>query len=119
LNGKVIADMEELQNTFSKRIDRCHYDPSSWDCHVINKNYNVGAAESALAPEKDGTKMSFMVMVTGSVKFWMDGHEKLDEEPNGFAESFILVPNREAYSPKAPKNTKKWLIQSQNFRRVT
>jgi NTF2-related export protein 1/2 len=87
----------------------------SYDCQVINTNYNVGTDESRLGPEKDGKKMSILVMVSGSVRYWKDG---ADSETRGFTENVVLVPNLEAHGPKAARGEKKWLIQSQNFRLV-
>lgn len=75
----------------------------------------MGVDESNLGPSKDGKKMSIMVMVSGSVKYYKDGAEG---ETRGFTEAFMLVPNLEAQGPKAPRGTRKWLIQSQQFRLV-
>lgn len=120
LNGKVIADISELEKVFNENVDQCHYDATSFDVQVINTNYNVGAPETGLGPDKDGKKMSMLVMVSGGVRYWQDGLDRPEEEESdGFVETFIIVPNRAAYSPKAPKTTKRWLIQSQNFRIVT
>jgi len=64
---------------------------------------------------KDGRKMSILVMVNGSVKYFK---ENTDGETRGFTESFVLIPNLEAQGPKAAKGAKRWLIQSQTFRLV-
>jgi NTF2-related export protein 1/2 len=116
MNGNIIADPAELQTIFEKQIDKTHYEVQSFDCHVLNTNYNVGANEAALGPDKTGKKMSIMVMISGSTKYWKDGG---DGEVRGFTENIVLVPNWEAQSPKAAKGAKRWLIQSQNFRLVT
>jgi NTF2-related export protein 1/2 len=115
LNGNTISDPAELQAIFENQVSKCLYEAQSFDCQVLNTNYNVGIDESSLGPNKDGKKMSIMVMVSGSVKYYKDGAEG---ETRGFTENFMLVPNLEAQGPKAPRGAKKWLIQSQTFRLV-
>ncbi|RDW64821.1 hypothetical protein BP6252_10472 [Coleophoma cylindrospora] len=110
MNGNVFANPSELQDLFEKQVTKAQYDVHSFDCQVINRNYNVGADESMLGPDKDGKKMSLLVLVSGAVKYGEDGDER------GFTESFILVPNWDALGPKAPKGLKKFLVASQNFR---
>jgi len=115
LNGNILADPEELQAIFEKQVSRAHYEVQSFDCHVLNTNYNVGADDNMLGPDKGGRKMSILVMVSGSVRYWKEGGEG---ETRGFTENIVLVPNWEAHGPKAARGDKKWLIQSQNFRLV-
>jgi len=115
LNGNTISNPAELQAIFENQVSKCLYEAQSFDCQVPNTNYNIGLEESSLAPNKDGKKMSIMVMVSGSVKYYKDGTEG---ETRGFTEIFMLVPNMESHGPKAPRGAKKWLIQSQNFRLV-
>lgn len=115
LNGNIISDPSELQSFFENQVAKAHYEVQSFDCQVINANYNVGISESQLGPDKDGKKMSLLVLVSGSAKYWRDG---TDSEVRGFTETVILVPNWEAQSPKAAKGERKWLIQSQKFRLV-
>jgi NTF2-related export protein 1/2 len=81
----------------------------------VNTNFNVGADESILAGQQDGRKMSIMVMVSGSVRYWKDG---ADSETRGFMENFLLVPNWDAHKPNAAKGEKRWLVQTQTFRLV-
>lgn len=88
----------------------------SYDTHVINPNYNIGVEESKLGADKDGRKISIVVMVNGQVKYSSKGGDEGEER--GFVENFVLVPNMEARNPKAPRGIKKWLIQSQVFRLV-
>lgn len=87
----------------------------SFDCQVINTNYNVGVDEAKHGPNKDGMKMSILVMVNGSVKYFK---ENTDGETRGFTENVVLIPNPDGQGPKAPKAAKRWLIQSQTFRLV-
>jgi NTF2-related export protein 1/2 len=115
LNGNTISNPAELQAVFENQVGKCLYEAQSIDCQVLNTNYNVGIDEANLGTNKDGKKMSIMVMVSGSVKYIKDGTEG---EIRGFTENFMLVPNTEAHGPKAARGTKKWLIQSQNFRLV-
>lgn len=115
MNGKVLQDAAALQTAIDDQPERSHYDVQSFDCQVLNSNYNVGAEESALGPEKDGRKMSILVLVSGSVKKMKDD---VGEDARGFTESIVLVPNWDAYSSKAAKGLRKWLISSQTFRFV-
>ncbi len=119
LNGNIFSDPSEVQKIFETQIPKAHYEVQSFDCHAINPNYNVGVDDAALGPNKDGKKMSIVVMVSGSVKYFKSKEdEEARAEPRGFTETFVLVPNHEAHNPKAAKGLKKWLIQSQNFRLV-
>lgn len=115
MNGKVLPDPAALQSAIADQPERSQYDVQSFDCHVLNTNYNVGVEDSAVGPEKDGRKMSILVLVSGSVKSIKDD---VGGDTRGFTESIILVPNWEAYSSRAPKGLRKWLISSQTFRYV-
>jgi NTF2-related export protein 1/2 len=119
LNGNVMSDPLEVQKIFETQIPKAYYEVQSFDCHVVNPNYNVSVDDSALGPNKDGKKMSIVVMVSGSVKYFKSSDdEEARAELRGFTETFVLVPNQEAQNPKAAKGIRKWLIQSQNFRLV-
>ncbi|KAE9366172.1 hypothetical protein N431DRAFT_495927 [Stipitochalara longipes BDJ] len=119
LNGNVMTDPSEVQKIFETQIPKAHYEVQSFDCHLVNPNYNVGLDDAALGPNKDGKKMSIVVLVSGSVKYYKSSEdEEARVEPRGFTETFVLVPNQEAQGPKAAKGLKRWLIQSQNFRLV-
>lgn len=115
MNGNVLADPSELQKMFEEQVSKAFYEVTSFDCHTINTNYNIGASENNLGPDKRGKKVSILVMVSGSVRYWQDG---TGGETHGFTENLVLVPNWEAHGPKAAKNERKWLIQSQTFRLV-
>lgn len=79
----------------------------------------MGVDDASLGPDKDGKKMSILLMVSGSVRYSKHGEDGENRGENrAFTETFVLVPNWEAQSPKAPKGLKRWLIQSQNFRLV-
>jgi len=111
----VVADPAALQEIFEKKIEKCHYDVQAYDCQVVNRNYTVGAPEGTSGPSKDGRKMSIVVMVSGSVKYFSEDDEG---ELRGFTDSVLLVPNWETQGPKANKKGRRWLIQSQTFRIV-
>ena len=113
-SGIVVPDPEALKAIFLNDIEKTNYEVQSFDCHVINSSYTVGAPEG-LGPDKDGKNMSIVVMVNGSVKYFAEGE---DGDIRGFTDSLVLVPNWEARGPRAPKGLSKWLIQNQTFRLV-
>ena len=115
LNGNVVADPAALQDLFENQVEKSHYDVQSFDCQVLNTNYTVGTPEGTLGPDKDGKKMSILVMVSGGVRY---GKEDGDGEVRGFTDNVVLVPNWEAQGPKASKGDRRWLIQNQTFRLV-
>jgi NTF2-related export protein 1/2 len=92
-------------------VQKAHYEPQSFDCHVLNPNYNIGASDTNLGPDASGRKMSLLVVVNGYVKYG----EPKDAQMRGFSENFVLVPNFQVGAGMASRN---WLIQSQNFRIV-
>ena len=99
-----------------KQIEKAHYDVHSFDCSVISTNYNVGLDDSKFGPDKSGKKLSILVVISGTVRHWKEGQEG---ETRGFTESIVLVPNWDAQSAKAPRDAKRWLIQSQTFRLIS
>lgn len=116
INGTVIPTPVDLCKLLAEKLQKCSYEVQSFDCSVINTNYNVGVDESKLSPEKDGKKSSVLVLVSGTVRYWGGDSEG---ETRGFTETVVLVPNLDAYSPRAPKDSKRWLIQSQTFRIIS
>lgn len=119
INGNVVATPADVEILFVSQVPHAHYEVQSYDCQVLNPNYNVGAAEHDIGPDASGRKMSLLLVVSGSVKY---GESLKDARLRGFSESFLLVPNFAAAAAAAPANgglrPKKWLIQSQNFRLV-
>jgi len=113
LNGNILATPAELQALFENQVAEAYYEVQSFDCQVLNPNYNIGAPESMLGPDKDGKKMSILVLVSGYVRYG-----KKDMPMRGFTENIVLVPNWEALGPMTIKGVKRWLIQSQNSRLV-
>ncbi|EPE32311.1 NTF2-like protein [Glarea lozoyensis ATCC 20868] len=111
LNGNLISSPSDLEAVFEKQPPKTHYEVQSFDCHVLNRNYNVGVPDNVLEMNKHGRKMSIMVTVSGSVRYG-DG-----ADIQGFMDSLVLVPNWEAYG-KPHKGKRRWLVQSQTFRLV-
>ena len=102
--------MVELEAVFDNQPSKTFFDAQSFDCQVINANYNVGAPENLLEGNKAGKKMSILVLVSGSVKYG-------EEEARCFTDNVLLVPNWEI-TAKNQKEKRKWLVQSQTFRLV-
>ncbi|KAH8804637.1 hypothetical protein F5884DRAFT_859258 [Xylogone sp. PMI_703] len=116
MNGNLVASPADLQAIFEKQVAKARYEVQSFDCQVLNPDYNIGADDSMLGPDKDGKKMSILVLISGSVKYGKEGAP--EGETRGFSENIVLVPNWEAHSSKTSKGLKRWLILSQNFRLV-
>lgn len=114
-NGNTISNPLDLAAILENQVGKSLHEVGSFDAHVLNTNYNIGLDDKDLAPRKDGSKISIMVMVSGNVTYYKDGQEG---EVRSFSDSVLLVPNMEAQSPKAAKGLKKWLVQSQCFRLV-
>jgi NTF2-related export protein 1/2 len=112
LNGVTYSDPKEVQNIFEQDVRAAHYVVDDFDYQIINLNYNVGAPATALGLDKDGKKISILVIISGSVRYGEQG------EVRGFTDNVILVPNWESHSPKAAKGLNKWLVGTQNFRLV-
>lgn len=115
INGAVLptpADYSKLLEVQGKDVK---YDIESFDAHVLNPTFTMGAPENIYdnaKRERNGEKMSILVTVMGRVKFG-----KGEEAPQKmFNETFVLVPNWEAMTKLPPRGIKKWLIMSQNFR---
>ncbi|CZT47515.1 related to nuclear transport factor 2 domain protein [Rhynchosporium secalis] len=115
INGEVFHEATLLQSKIDDQPERSQYEVQSFDCQVLNSNYNVGVDDTAISPEKDGRKMSILVLVSGSVKNMKDD---IGADIRGFSESIILVPSWDAHASKASKGSRKWLISSQTFRFV-
>jgi len=113
LNGNVVTTPSEVQEIFVSQIPAAFYEAQDFDVQVINLNYNIGTPESDLGPDSSGRKMSLLVIVSGYVKY---GDQRTAEQ-RGFTENFVLVPNFTA-DTRRNRDTKRFLIQSQNFRLV-
>lgn len=91
------------------------YEVESFDAQVINPSFQYGAPENLQdnnKAEKSGGRMSIVVTTMGKVQFG----KGRDAPAKMFNETFVLVPNWEAMVRNPPRNAKRWLIMSQNFR---
>jgi NTF2-related export protein 1/2 len=102
-----------MQVLFETQMPRAHYEPQSFDCHVLNPNYNIGASDTELGPDATGKKASLLLAVSGYVKYG----DARDAKMRGFTENFVLVPNFRGGIGNV-NGGMRWLIQSQNFRIV-
>ena len=113
-NGEIIGDGAAFQQRFEQQMPWSHYEAQSLNVHIMNPT----AAPPASAAKKDAERaMSLVLQVSGYVRLG----ERNNGPQRGFAESFVLVPNREEVGAKGTGKQdvgRKWLIQSQNFRLV-
>jgi NTF2-related export protein 1/2 len=106
-----VATPEDLQIFFQTKVQQAHYEPQSFNCHVLNPNYNIGASDINIGPDASGRKMSLLIIVSGYVRYG----EVRSTEIRGFSENFVLVPNFQTGIGRPGRN---WSILSQNFRIV-
>jgi NTF2-related export protein 1/2 len=110
INGNIVATPADLQFFFQTKVQQAHYEPQSYDCHVLNPNYNIGASDNDLGPDASGRKMSLLIVVSGRVRYG-----ERSAQLRGFSENFVLVPNFQTGIGGPGRN---WSILSQNFRIV-
>lgn len=97
---------------------RVRYEVDSVDAQVVNPEYGVGCPEHLLTGGGGGgrgttdPRLSLLVQVGGWVSFGADK----DAPRKTFSEVFVLVPNWESFGRNAPRNARRYLILSQNFR---
>lgn len=93
---------------------RVRYEVDSFDAQVLNDDYCIGAPENLLSkgPDNKGGRISMLVSVMGIL------HLETEPEPTRktFNEVFVLVPNWDARARNPPRNVKRFLISSQNYR---
>ena len=82
----------------------------SFDSHVVNPNFSFAAPD--VRSDRTGGRASIVAQVTGTVQY---GRGR-DAPRQSFNEVFLLVPNWDAMARNPPKNLRRWLIMSQNFR---
>ncbi|KAI5461638.1 nuclear transport factor 2 domain-containing protein [Mariannaea sp. PMI_226] len=115
INGAVVASPEAYLQLLQAQGPGVHYEIESFDAHVMNPSFQLGAPENVYdgaKVEKNGGRMSIAVTIMGRVKYGKDR-----EAPQKmFNETFVLVPNWESMVRNAPRGLKRWLIMSQNFR---
>ncbi|KAM0561639.1 hypothetical protein ACHAPJ_002807 [Fusarium lateritium] len=115
INGAVVPAPADYSKLLEAQGNDAHYEIESFDAHVMNPNFTMGAPENLYdnaRRERNGEKMSILVTVMGRVQY---GKGK-DAPQKMFNETFVLVPNWESMTKNPPKGVKKWLIMSQNFR---
>ena len=110
-NGSFVPDPATLQQMFEEQFPQSRYVVQSYDCHVLNPDYNPDARQGR--DVASGKYMSIVLTVSGNVKY---GAAR-NTDPRGFSESFVLVPTGEADNQKE-RHPSSWLVQSQNFRLV-
>lgn len=115
INGAVVPTPADYSTLLEAQGVGVHYEVESFDAHVMNQSFNIGAPENiydGAKMEKNGSRMSIIVTTMGRVQFGKgrDAPQKM------FNETFILVPNWESMVKNAPRGMKRWLVMSQNFR---
>ncbi|KAL6360715.1 hypothetical protein LRP88_06422 [Fusarium phalaenopsidis] len=115
INGAVLSAPTDYSKLLEAQGQGAVYELESFDAHVVNPSFGMGAPENVYEGakvEKNGGRMSILVNVMGKVQYG-----KGREAPQKmFHETFVLVPNWEAMVKNPPKGVKRWLIMSQNFR---
>lgn len=93
---------------------RVRYEVDSFDAQVINDDYTIGAPEHIVnqGPDRAGSRISMLVSVMGILHLGT-GHDTVRKT---FNEVFVLVPNWDARGRNPPRNVKRYLISSQNYR---
>lgn len=94
---------------------KVRYEVSSHDTQVLNNDYGLGCPEGILSkgPDRSGGRISMLVTVTGTVHLG----SAPDTQHVRFHEVFVLVPNWDVAGRRnPPRNAKKFLISSQNYR---
>ncbi|KAF4977679.1 hypothetical protein FZEAL_5819 [Fusarium zealandicum] len=115
INGAVVPTPADYLTLLEAQGTGVSYEIESFDAHVLNPLFTMGAPEHVYdnaKTETNGGRMSIIVTVMGKVQYG-----KGREAPqNMFNETFVLVPNWESMVKNAPRGVKRWLIMSQNFR---
>lgn len=93
---------------------RVRYEVDSFDAQVINDDYTIAAPEHNInnGPDKNGGRISMLVSVMGILHLGSGP----DAVHKTFNEAFVLVPNWDARGRNPPRNVKRFLISSQNYR---
>ncbi|KAK1770440.1 hypothetical protein QBC33DRAFT_528030 [Phialemonium atrogriseum] len=120
INGAVLAGgpaeyeklLEQQRTTPVGLIpaNKIQYDVEGWDVHVLNPSFSL-ACPAELQGAATGQE-SLLLQVTGHVSYGADK----DAPKTPFNETFVLVPNWDALRRNAPRNMRRKLILSQNFR---
>ncbi|KOS17049.1 hypothetical protein ESCO_005944 [Escovopsis weberi] len=115
INGSVVTSPEAYLKLLESQGEDVSYLVESFDAHVMNPSFQLGAPETVYdneRVEKNGGRMSIVVTTMGKVRFG-----KGREAPQKmFNETFVLVPNWDAMTRNPPRGVRRWLVMSQNFR---
>lgn len=134
INGAHLAEPAEYEGlldqqrraagaTGNNNKHRMRYDVTSHDTQVLNNDYGLGCPEHILklGPDRHGGRVSMLVTVTGTLRLGGSGGGTGGPEAQvqhvRFHEVFVLVPNWDVVGRRnAPRNAKRFLISSQNYR---
>ncbi|KAI2621559.1 nuclear transport factor 2 domain-containing protein [Xylaria nigripes] len=151
INGRVLKSPEEYEKMLDEQGKPVYYEVRSFDTHPVSPNYSLGCPEAlSLPPDelapgwakisksiKDGDRVSFMIQVSGLIKYGKPNEgpadasaavtaatgEKKEESATEsqlvekvFDEAWILVPHWEALGRNAARGLRPWVVVSQNFR---
>lgn len=132
INGAVLSTPAEYEKLLEGQrsspsgalipASKVHYDVEGWDAQVLNPHFglacpaemrdDVNPAALLTGASPAAGRESLLLQVTGQISY---GGDK-DAPKKAFHETFVLVPNWDALSKGAPRNMRKRLILSQNFR---
>lgn len=117
-NGTQSSDPLSFQKTFESQMPYTYFDVQSLNAHVINPAITPTDPSAGATSQKDKeANISVLVQVSGSVRLI----ERKDGPLKGFADTLVLVPNKEAVGAKGKAKSgegRSWVVQSQNFRFV-
>lgn len=115
INGKVVATPADYAALLDAQGPGVRYDVESLDAQVINPSSAYGAPDKVYDEakvERNGGRMSIVVTAVGTVRFGRDR----DAPKSMFNETFVLVPNLDSMAKNPPRDARRWLVMSQNFR---
>lgn len=101
---------------------KVRYEVDGWDVHILNPEFSIGCPDHLLQRYQEEAasgkfskdyhlRSSLLLQVTGTIIFGFDKEDK-----KVFNDVFVLVPNWDTHVKNPPRNAKRWLILSQNFR---
>jgi NTF2-related export protein 1/2 len=112
-NGDLIQDPDAFQEKF-KEMPWTHYEVQSFNATVLNSCLDPSLSKTKKDAERN---MSIAVQCSGYVRL----NERKDGPMHGFADNFVLVPNKEEVGGRGTGKQdqgRQWLIQTQTFRFV-
>lgn len=112
--GKTALTTNGAGSRSTRTASKVRHEVDSFDAQVINDDYTIGAPEHILnqGPDRNGSRISMLVSVMGILHLG-SGHDTVRKT---FNEVFVLVPNWDARGRNPPRNVKRYLISSQNYR---